>query len=530
MRTPRGRRAAAQPGAHHVRHRLDRRPAEPLGHGHGAGRLAATATTGRSTEERLLASVRSKSWGRRCQAPALAARSCPTRIASNPFDDTAYVGVPVAPFPRWMVCPCCRRAGPAQQRTCSSSKPDAYRPDQMRYVHANCTKPGKPPHRRPGPLHRGLQERPPRRLPLGRIRPPGRPTGLPGTSSNSARSGPSGEAADIYVQCDDLRDVPPDVATPSSSHDGDLPACRGQAAPPAGLRRGRVQGRAEPADPGPGDAAGGVEHAGSRSCSRPCRSRKLEPAEATRRPTTGATSTTSRARRTSPSCVAATSCGTSPSTRTPSSGRRSRSGRRGGEAATSDDVTDLKTPEWEVFIRPRSRPRGRRTSSSGRSVPPRRFAGYFEKVVLVERLREVRALVGFTRIESPGDYESPADFPEDQRMRIARGKTRPGCPPARSGARGSSSSSPSRRSRLGGRSPAARRGSSSSAHKQWRTNRGLEPARGVFPGAAVRAAALVRPRPDPPACARVRLHGGLASGSGSTPGTRGRTDPRWRAC
>ena len=31
----------------------------------------------------------------------------------------------------------------------------------------------------------------------------------------------------------------------------------------------------------------------------------------------------------------------------------------------------------------------------------------FEKIVLVERLREVRALVGFTRIESPGDYDTP---------------------------------------------------------------------------------------------------------------------------
>ncbi|MCH7688168.1 MAG: DUF1998 domain-containing protein, partial [Planctomycetes bacterium] len=36
-------------------------------------------------------------------------------------------------------------------------------------------------------------------------------------------------------------------------------------------------------------------------------------------------------------------------------------------------------------------------------------------------LREVRALIGFTRIESPGDYESLADFPPEQQMRLSRG-------------------------------------------------------------------------------------------------------------
>ena len=45
----------------------------------------------------------------------------------------------------------------------------------------------------------------------------------------------------------------------------------------------------------------------------------------------------------------------------------------------------------------------------------------FDKIVLAERLREVRALIGFTRIESPGDYDNPADFPSGQRMKLSRG-------------------------------------------------------------------------------------------------------------
>ena len=43
-----------------------------------------------------------------------------------------------------------------------------------------------------------------------------------------------------------------------------------------------------------------------------------------------------------------------------------------------------------------------------------------KKVVLAERLREVRSLIGFTRIESPGDYTELGDFPKDQRVPLSR--------------------------------------------------------------------------------------------------------------
>ena len=42
------------------------------------------------------------------------------------------------------------------------------------------------------------------------------------------------------------------------------------------------------------------------------------------------------------------------------------------------------------------------------------------KVVLAEKLREVRALIGFTRIESPGDYTELGDFPKEQRVPLTR--------------------------------------------------------------------------------------------------------------
>jgi len=83
------------------------------------------------------------------------------------------------------------------------------------------------------------------------------------------------------------------------------------------------------------------------------------------------------------------------------------------------DPDDLKSPEWKVFSNPANAKESR--TFKLRSVdPPTDFARYFDKIVLVEKLREVRALVGFTRIMSPRDFDSPADLPPEQRARISR--------------------------------------------------------------------------------------------------------------
>lgn len=53
------------------------------------------------------------------------------------LDESALIGVPVAPFPRYMRCPACSFLGPLD---CGvfDFKTDPYRPDKARYVHANC--------------------------------------------------------------------------------------------------------------------------------------------------------------------------------------------------------------------------------------------------------------------------------------------------------------------------------------------------------------------------------------------------------
>lgn len=72
------------------------------------------------------------------------------------------------------------------------------------------------------------------------------------------------------------------------------------------------------------------------------------------------------------------------------------------ETGIPDDPTDVKTPEWDILS-----DKEQQLSSSDfrlREVAvPNGFTDQIARVVLVERLREVRALIGFTRIDAPGE-------------------------------------------------------------------------------------------------------------------------------
>lgn len=90
------------------------------------------------------------------------------------------------------------------------------------------------------------------------------------------------------------------------------------------------------------------------------------------------------------------------------------------DSAAAEQSADLKTPEWEIFTA--ADPARNNKDFLLRPVAaPRGFESSFEKVVMVERLREVRALTAFTRIESPGDFSDPSEIPAESRAPICRG-------------------------------------------------------------------------------------------------------------
>jgi hypothetical protein len=165
-------------------------------------------------------------------------------------------------------------------------------------------------------------------------------------------------------------------------------------------------------------------------------------------------------------------------------------------AGATAEPSDLKSPEWKVFIDPEAVEKSRDFQLQT-VKPPGRYGRHFEKIVLAERLREVRALVGFARIESASDYDNAGRVPAEP-----AGKTLALEPNLGSRLRGPgrgdllslqreprpgmvSEGGGCRRRLPGGSRPLASRPRAPAAG-------------GVLPRRSVRPASLVRPRPHPP--------------------------------
>ena len=94
-------------------------------------------------EERLLSSIRADrglglGYVRRLRSPPWMEET------GSPFEQWAWVGVPVLPFPRWLRCTACNVLTTVDAGLFELSL--EYRPDRARYVHRNCTRaPGKAP-------------------------------------------------------------------------------------------------------------------------------------------------------------------------------------------------------------------------------------------------------------------------------------------------------------------------------------------------------------------------------------------------
>ena len=71
---------------------------------------------------------------------------------------------------------------------------------------------------------------------------------------------------------------------------------------------------------------------------------------------------------------------------------------------------DLKQPEWAVLNHPNP-PTDWPHFLSERIAPPTKFASTISGVLLLKRLREVNALVGYTRVEAPEESASPDEKP-----------------------------------------------------------------------------------------------------------------------
>ena len=358
-------------------------------------------------EERLLAAVRAQLGD---QVERLRGTPMePERDATNPYDHAEPVGVPVATFPRWLVCPFCRLLAPISSGL-FKLKVDDFNSDRSCYVHDNCNVRGSKPNALPARFLVACQG--------------GHLDDFPwvwyvhkGNTDCAARLrlrefGVSGEAADLNVECEtctkrrSMADAfGQDSAFEQLNCSGRWPHLREYAESPCVERpRAILLGASNfwfpvslsaLAIPAETDKLGRLVESHWLTLSRVTSLDRLAflrelnqllPFSAV--PDARLWEAIERYRTTA-------------------------------SAAPVEAPTNLRVPEWQAFSEPDPH-RETKDFRLRQVAPPEAYAGHIDKVVLVERLREVQALIGFTRIVSPGEMSELEEAPLANRAPLSR--------------------------------------------------------------------------------------------------------------
>lgn len=424
-------------------------------------------------EPRLLAEVRRHVGAQleRLRTPPLTPDGA---FLAGPFDDASRVGVPVASFPRWLVCPACRLLAPIASGL-FELKLHAFHPDRTQYVHQNCQKTGRPPAVNPARflvacarghlddfpwvafVHRGGQ--------CGR------------SVLRFEESGVASEAVDVWVRCDGCNTSRPMAEAFGEDGKQNVPACTGRRP----HLRDHEEGCNEQAKAILLGASNGWFPIVLSSLSVPSSTERLAQlveahwhvlGHATSREIVIAFHATGQLRGLSEF--------TDDEVWAAVQAHRSR---QAGGPAVEGASRGLKPPEWEVLV-DRTRQWNAVDFRVREVAAPAAYARQIARVVLVERMREVRALIGFTRVESPGNMDDEEYVAPERRMTLSR--TPPRWLPA-SEVRGEGVFIQFDEERIARwmRSAAAMELERSflRAHRRWRGRRNLTPEEAGFPGA-----------------------------------------------
>ncbi|MBI3271499.1 MAG: DUF1998 domain-containing protein [Planctomycetes bacterium] len=360
-------------------------------------------------EGRLLAAVRREVGDQveRLGSPPVAEDS--TAGVGNPFNEGANIGIPVAPFPRWMRCPRCELLSPLGSGLFKRKLMPHWN-GGAEYVHENCPRVRKPPRVLPARflvacvhghlddfpwieyVHQGTECK-------GQLR--------------LWESGLSGAVHGVMMKCDLCSRSRSMADAFGEDADKKMPNCRG--------RRPHLRDFEESCN----QRMKGILLGASNSWFPITLSALSLPegkadrlAELVReqwgilKNTQGAQNITLL--RQIGQLSAFTSFGDEEVAKAVESERPKAS------VPATEGVPDLLLPEWEAFSNPTKAPKNSDFLLREEQVPAS-FQTELARVVLVERLREVRALIGFTRVESPGDHMEVGQLPPELRAPISRG-------------------------------------------------------------------------------------------------------------
>lgn len=355
------------------------------------------------TEERLLKAVRKELGNQveRLLAPPPAPDIPP---GTFPDDDAYTVGVPVAPFPRWLVCPFCKLLAPIGPLF--ELKTNMFRPEKTRYIHKVCRTTKAPPaipvrflvacehgHLNDFPwvefVHKG-------------------PTACK-YELQFVEEGMGGEAADVQVRCRTCESKRSLAEAYGDLGKKNLPMCRGRRPQLRDFDPKECDQQVRPILLGASNSWFPLLLS---ALTIPRESNKLKQLVEDNWAVLSNCADLGYVK----AFRAIGKLGLFGQFTDTQIWAAIEAKRSGGQEETD---ADLKSPEYSVF----SNPAGAPTTPNFRVRQvdtPKGYEPYFERVVLAELLREVRALIGFTRIESPNEFGEAEGLPDDRRGPISR--------------------------------------------------------------------------------------------------------------
>ncbi len=326
----------------------------------------------------------------------------------NPFDERNTIGVPVAAFPRWMLCPRCRTLAMLDSGL-FQLKADVYRPDKTRYVHVNCSSASAPPPVVPARFLVACKDGHLDDFPWVHF--------VHGDVPCHARLklrelGVSGEAADIQVICETCgkqRRMSDAFGTEGAKN---LPACIGRHPHLRSYDKVKCNEQLRTILLGASNSWFPLVLS---TLAVPNAVDRLAQLVAEHWHILG--KTTSQQNIELLRQIGQLEHFASYSDAAIWEKVESKQNEREEDAGTTP--TSLKAPEWQVLSNPLLAPSARDFKVTA-VKPPSGYEQVLKQVVLVERLREVRALIGFTRIESPGDFTEAQELPAERRAPLSR--------------------------------------------------------------------------------------------------------------